>query len=179
MRRIFLVAVPVASLVLALFLSVASPREWDRIYAWKAWYRGHAEFEFTGLLRRNLRTDVFVGEDGSWEYLEGQPIEGSGHIFPAPVPECLYLLDRSSGRQTDLYVYSPKEIRRKTFLGIEEIETYDDASRCFRVLEELLGRSVTIRGWIREETIQTPMLPIPVRILVPGKIKAINLQGQD
>lgn len=162
---------------LVFILVLASLGEWERVYKWKVWYGGHPEFEFTGLLRRNTRTEVFVKEDGSWEYLEGQPIEGRGYVSYAPVPDCLYLLDRTCHGQPDLYVYSPREIRRKTFLGTEEVETYDEASRCFKIFDRYLGRNVTIHGWTREETIRTPMASICVRVLVPGKIKDIDTQG--
>ncbi len=157
--------------VVLVVVTLASPREWRSIYKWEAWYGNHPEFEFTGLLRRNTRTELLVKEDGSWEYLEGQATGATGTIYHASAPDCLYLLDRGCRNQTDLYVYSPREVRRKTLLGLEEVKTYDTRSRCLRILEEYIGVNVTIRGWTREETLRTPKVTIDIRVLIPGKIK--------
>ncbi len=179
MKKIIIGAALLAGLALFLTLVMTPPKDWKRVYAWKPWYGGHAEFEFTGILRRNRRTEVFIDENGFWEFLDGQQIKGQGHISYARVPNCQYLLDRGSVNQTDLYIYSPTEIRRKKILGAEEVETYDQTSKCFRTLDNHLGSRVTIKGWTKQYTIQTPRVQIPVTILTPGEIRKATLQHRD
>ncbi len=148
--------------------------EWERIYGWKQWYLGHPTYVFSGTLRRNERTDVFVREDGHWEYLEGRPPRGRGYVSPARVPSCDYILDRTIHGQSDIYIHSPREVTTKNLLGIEEVEHYDETSRPIRILEKYNGKNVSIRGWTREEIVHTPTLSIHVQTIIPGKIKPIN-----
>ena len=173
LRIVGLVAVAiVAGLWVSLYLT--SPREWQRAYAGAWWYRNHPEFEYAGLLRRNTRDSLFVKDDGSWEIIarDGPPVEGSGRFYSISKHNCNYLLDRAEQGREELYVFTPREMSRKTFIGIEEIASYRD------VLADYVGKYVIITGWERDQTITNPVLAgISVRVLVPGRIKEAALVG--